>query len=83
MFKVEIISGKDLKSLRQSMGIGLGDVHRVTKISPTVLKAIENDDIAHLPAMIYLKSFLRSYAEILQLDTNTIVDGYLKNIGKG
>lgn len=83
MFKVEIISGKDLKNLRESMGIGLGDVHRLTKISPTVLEAIENDDIAHLPATIYLKSFLRSYAEILQADAKKIVQGYLKNIGKG
>jgi cytoskeleton protein RodZ len=82
MFKVEIISGKDLKNLRESQGLDLNDVHRVTKISPTVLEAIENENIARLPS-IYLKSFLKSYAEMLQVDTDIVVDGYLKNVGKG
>ena len=82
MFKVEIISGEDLKNLRESQGLQLQDIHRITKISPTVLETIEKDDIAHLPPKIYLKSFLKSYAEILKVDTNRIVQGYLKNIGK-
>jgi cytoskeletal protein RodZ len=81
MFKVEIVTGKDLKNLRESQGLDLNDVHRVTKISPTVLEAIENNDIARLPR-IYLRSFLKSYAEMLQVDTNLVVDGYLRNIGK-
>jgi cytoskeletal protein RodZ len=83
MFKVEIISGEDLKNLRESQGLELQDIHRITKISPTVLETIEKDDIANLPPRIYLKSFLKAYAEILQVDTNRIVQGYLKNIGKG
>ena len=83
MFNVEIISGEDLKNLRESQGLDLQDIHRITKISPTVLKTIEKDDIPNLPPRIYLKSFLKAYAEILQVDTNRIVQGYLKNIGKG
>jgi cytoskeletal protein RodZ len=83
MLKGEVISGKDLKNLREFLGIELEEVYRDTKISPTALEAIEKDDIANLPPTIYLKSFLKSYAEILQLDTNRIVEGYLKNIEKG
>jgi len=83
MFKVEIISGEDLKNLRESRGLELQDIHRITKISPTVLETIEKDDIRNLPPRIYLKSFLKAYAEILEVDTNRIVQGYLKNIGKG
>jgi cytoskeletal protein RodZ len=83
MFEGEVISGKDLKSLRESLGIDLAEVHWATKISPTALEAIEKDDIANLPPTIYLKSFLKSYAEILQLDTKKTVEGYLKNIEKG
>ena len=48
----------------------------------TAREAIENDEIARLP-MIYLKSFLKSYAEMLQVDTDIVVEGYLKNIGEG
>jgi hypothetical protein len=83
MFKVEITSGKDLKSLRESQGLDLDDVHRLTKISHVVLKTIEKDDIAHLPPTFYLKNFLKSYAEILHVDTDAVVEGYLKNVGKG
>ena len=78
----EVISGNDLKNLRASLGIELGEFFQVTKISPTTLEAIEKDDISNLPPTIYLKSFLKSYAEILQLDEKEIVDGYLKNIEK-
>jgi cytoskeleton protein RodZ len=83
MLKGEVISGKDLKNFRESLGIELREVFQATKISPTTLEAIEKDDTANLPPTIYLKSFLKSYAEILQLDTEKIVDGYLKNIEKG
>ncbi len=76
----EFISGKDLKSLRQSLGIELKELFQTTKISPTILRAIETDDKANLPPAIYLNSFLKSYAEVLQLDTKMVVDGYRKHI---
>lgn len=82
MFKGEVISGEHLKNLRESLGIELEEVFQATKISPTALQAIERDDITNLPPTIYLKSFLKAYAEILQLDAKQIVDGYLKNIQK-
>ena len=80
MSEGETISGKDLKYVREFLGIDLEKVYWATKISPTALEAIEKDDIANLPPTIYLKSFLKSYAKILQLDTEKTVEGYLKNI---
>lgn len=82
MLKGEIISGRDLKNLRESLDIELEEIFQATKISPTALEAIEKDDIANLPPTIYLKSFLKSYADLLQLDEKKIVEGYLKNIEK-
>ncbi len=78
----DVISGEDLKNMRESLGIELEEVFQATKISPTAVQAIEKDDIANLPPTIYLKSFLKAYAEMLQLDTKQIIDGYLKNIEK-
>jgi cytoskeletal protein RodZ len=83
MLKGEVISGKDLKNLRESLGTELREVFQATKISPTALEAKEKDDTGNLPPTIYLKSFLKSYAEILQFDTEKIVEGHLKNIEKG
>ncbi|MEJ2364483.1 MAG: helix-turn-helix domain-containing protein [Deltaproteobacteria bacterium] len=80
MLKREQISGKDLKNLREALGIQLEEIFQVTKISPTALAAIENDDVSNLPPKIYLISFLKSYAEALQVDPKQVVDGYIKNI---
>ena len=80
MLKGNQVSGKDLKNLREALGIELEEIFQVTKISPTALAAIENDDVGNLPPKIYLISFLKSYAEALQLDPKQVVEGYIKNI---
>lgn len=80
MMNNEVVSGEDLKNLREALGIELEEIFQATKISPTTLQAIERDDVANLPPNVYLKSFLKSYAEVLQLDVRKIVDGYLQNI---
>jgi DnaJ-class molecular chaperone len=80
MLKRDHICGKDLKNLRESLGIELEEIFQATKISPTALAAIEKDDVVNLPPKIYLISFLKSYAEALQLDPKQVVDGYIKNI---
>jgi hypothetical protein len=74
------IAGTDLKKLRKTVGIELSEIDAVTKISVIVLRSIEENQLENLPADIYLKNFLKSYAEILQIDSQRIVDGYLKNI---
>ena len=76
----ELISGNDLKKIRKSLDIEIEEIFEVVRISVSILKAIEDDQIEGLPSAIYLRNFLKSYAEILQLDSERIVDGYLKNI---
>jgi DnaJ-class molecular chaperone len=80
MLERDFISGEDLKNLRESLGIELEEMFQATKISPTTLEAIEKDRIDNLPPKVYLKSFLKSYAEALQLDARQIVEKYLRNI---
>ena len=80
MLKRDHISGKDLRNLRESLGIELEEIFQATKISPTALAAIEKDDVVNLPPKIYLISFLKSYAEALQLDPKQVVEGYIKGI---
>ena len=75
----EVISGNDLKRLRESIGIRLQEVFEVARIRKSVLRAIEGDQFDKLPPMVYLKSFLKSYAELLQIDVKKIVEGYTRN----
>ncbi len=76
----EMISGNDLKKLRESIGIELEEIFEVARIGVSILKSIEENQSEGLPSNIYLKNFLRVYAELLQVDSKKVVDGYLKNI---
>jgi len=76
----ELISGQDLKKLRKAIGIELEEIFEVARISISMLKAIENDQFQDLPSLVYLKNFLKSYAEILHLDSEKVVDGYIINL---
>ena len=76
----ERVSGKDLKRLRETIGIRQEEVFEITRITVSVLEAIENDHLESLPPLIYLKNFLRQYADILQLDSEKVIEGYTKNI---
>lgn len=78
IFSDNLVTGKDLKRLRESVGIEIAEIYEITKISPTNISLIEQERFKDLPAEIYLKMYLRSYAEILQIDPTHIVDGYLQ-----
>jgi DnaJ-class molecular chaperone len=80
IFSSDVISGTDLKNLRESVGIDLQEVFEVTRVNIPTLKSIEENEFDKLPPIIYLKNFLKSYSDIFQLDSTTIIDGYMKNM---
>lgn len=61
------------------------DVHEVeesTKIRAKYLRALENEEYNLLPGQAYVKSFLRTYADYLGLDSRGLIDLY-KQSGDG
>ncbi|MBW2491055.1 MAG: helix-turn-helix domain-containing protein [Deltaproteobacteria bacterium] len=76
----ERLSGDDLKKLRKAVGVKITEIQYITKISTSVLRAIEENRFEELPPDTYLKSFLRSYAKVLQTDPQKVIDGYFKTI---
>jgi DnaJ-class molecular chaperone len=75
-----LVSGEDLRQLREALGINIVEIFEQTRISKITLERIEQNRYADLPAEIFLKSFLKSYAKILQIDAQRIVEGYLKHM---
>ena len=67
--------GKYLKAKRESKRLSLKEVADTTRIREPVLRALEEDRYANLPA-IYVKSFLSSYAQCLGLDSNEVIMAY-------
>ncbi len=60
--------GKTLREERERQGKTLKDVHNATKISIHNLKAIEEGDLGSLPHPVYVKGFIKNYADFLGLD---------------
>lgn len=83
VLKQDLLTGEDLKKIRTTLGIPLERIVQQTKIATGTLEAIEADQFNRLPPVVYLKSFLKLYAQCLQLDTNIIINGYLNHYKAG
>ena len=73
----ENFRGKGLRQHRESMGIDLKKISEETRINPRVLGWIEEEAVEHLPPLVYLKGFLKSYAKSLGLDSQKVIEDYL------
>ncbi|ADD02889.1 conserved hypothetical protein [Thermoanaerobacter mathranii subsp. mathranii str. A3] len=68
--------GEFLKNERIKKGLTLEEIQEITKIRIRYLKAIEDGDFSIMPALVYAKGFVKSYAEALGLDGNELVKKY-------
>jgi cytoskeleton protein RodZ len=68
--------GATLREARIRARIDIGEVEMRTKIRAKYLRAIENEEWDLLPGPVYVKSFLRTYAEFLGLDARGLLDEY-------
>ncbi|HIK32581.1 MAG TPA: helix-turn-helix domain-containing protein [Oscillatoriales cyanobacterium M59_W2019_021] len=60
--------GDRLYQVRQSQMLSLDDVAARTLIAPKVLGAIETGNLAELPEPVYVRGFIRRFADALGLD---------------
>ncbi len=60
--------GRTLRRRRETLGYTLEDVRAATKIRLRYLQAIEDERRDQLPAPVYTRGFIRSYAGFLDLD---------------
>lgn len=67
--------GKIFKDARRAKGITVGEVSKKTKISHNVISAIEEDNFEILNP-VYMKSFVKLYAKLLDLDIEKILKLY-------
>ncbi len=70
--------GELLKHEREAQGKAIDDVARATKLSRLILEALETDHFSVLPASVYVKGHLRTYARFLGMDEDAVVDKYLR-----
>jgi len=75
--------GARLRHFRVRGGMEIEDISRVTKISPTYLRYIEEERFADLPAPVYVRGFVTAYANCVGLEGKYVAASYMKRFEQG
>ncbi len=70
----------NLTALRHQKGISLHHIAEATKIGLRYLEAIEHGQFAKLPGGIYNTSYIRQYAQAIDVNEAEILDCYLQSV---
>src|SRR5882757_6498048 len=68
--------GATLREARMRARIDISEIKAETKIRAKYLRALENEEWDLLPGPTFVKSFLRTYADALDLDSRALVEEY-------
>jgi hypothetical protein len=66
--------GGMLAEIREAMGVSVQEMALRTKIHERHIAAIEKEDYANLPALVYFRGFLNSYLRYLGIDDSKLLD---------
>lgn len=70
--------GLELQQTRERRGMTLEQIAQKTKISATLLRHLEANEIDRLPRAVFLRGFLRAYAREVGLDPEDTMRRYLE-----
>jgi Helix-turn-helix domain len=76
----EMRIGKVLQDARRRAGLDIRTVEERTKIRIKYLRALEGEDWDALPSPAYAKGYLRTYAQLLGLDAEALVDEFRRQV---
>jgi flagellar biosynthesis protein FlhG len=76
----EVLTGPDLKRIREARGLSLRHMADESKIGTRFLEYIEADRFGDLPPRVYLRGFLKEYARIVGLDPGAVAQAYMKRL---
>ncbi|MGH9396733.1 MAG: helix-turn-helix domain-containing protein [Terriglobia bacterium] len=68
--------GENLRREREMRGISLQEISDTTRVSVRFLQSLEEEDFAKLPGGIFIRSFIRAYANYLGLDEERVMAEY-------
>ncbi len=75
-----VMMGSTLRAEREKRGLTIKDVERETSIRAKYLEALEQGRYDALPGEVYVKGFIRNYADFLHLNAGKLVQEYREEI---
>src|SRR3954468_13988079 len=70
--------GARLRLRREEQGLALSAIAEELKIKPSLLEAVERDDVSQWPSGIYRRAFIRAYAHAIGLNPDVVVREFLE-----
>src|SRR5213596_3602956 len=71
--------GETLRDARMRARIDVSEIEARTKIRAKYLRALENEEWGLLPGPTFVKSFLRTYADYLGLDSRLLLEQWKRS----
>jgi len=65
--------GARLKAARETAGLSLDQAAQQLKLAPRQVRALEEEDFAHLPGRTFTRGFVRNYARLVNLDPEDLL----------
>jgi flagellar biosynthesis protein FlhG len=72
--------GAALRRARDHVGLELEDIAEITKVGIRILRQIEEDAFEELPATVYVRGFVTSYARTVGIDPGRVVSTYIQRL---
>lgn len=72
--------GTGLRRARELRSISLEQIASMTKINSTYLRWIEDNSYEELPALVYVRGFVTSYARAIGLDPERVAASYMSHL---
>ena len=69
--------GARLRLRREEQGLALSAIADDLKIKPSLLEAVERDDVSQWPSGIYRRAFIRAYAHAIGLNPDVVLREFL------
>lgn len=73
--------GKTLGQARADLGLSCEDIAQQLHLKPRHIVALEDDDYQSLPGATYVRGYLRSYAQLLGLSPEPILEAHARMVG--
>lgn len=77
MFKTKPVNtqtlGEYLASLRRHLGTSIAEISKVAQIPPKYIASLEQGDYTKLPAVVYVKGFLKTLAHIYRVEEKKLL----------
>lgn len=75
-------NGPFLKEIREYKNVTVERMAEMTRISKTLINALENEEISKLPADVYVRGYVYQYAKVLKLNPDLVANSYILHFKK-